>query len=108
MKGLEGQPQWLPVGRLSIFAAFTFLDIELQDDYCAGCESDGSAWAPAGTELPISADFKGNLVARYDFSLAGFDAHMQGALAHEGKRNWDLRVTANQVRGEYQQLPALM
>jgi outer membrane receptor protein involved in Fe transport len=100
VNGIESQIQWLPVDSLNISASVMFLDSELKDAYCAGCESDGGAWAPAGTQLPIAAEFKGNLVARYSFNLAGFDAHLQGAISHEGKRNSDLRVKDNLVKGE--------
>ena len=79
-----------------------FLDSELQSGYCVGCGGDNSenAWAPSGTKLPITADFKGNLVARYRFNLGSFDAHVQGSVSHEGKRNSDLRVSDNLVKGE--------
>jgi iron complex outermembrane receptor protein len=100
VNGVEGQLQWLPVDSLNISASFMFLDSELQSEYCGGCESDGSAWAPTGTKLPIAADFKGNLVARYSFNLGGFDAHVQGAVSHEGSRNSDLRVRHNEIKGE--------
>jgi outer membrane receptor protein involved in Fe transport len=100
VNGIESQIQWLPVDSFNISASVMFLDSELKDAYCAGCESDGGAWAPAGTQLPIAAEFKGNLVARYSFNLAGFDAHLQGAISHEGKRNSDLRVSDNLVKGE--------
>jgi outer membrane receptor protein involved in Fe transport len=100
VNGIESQIQWLPVDSLNISASVMFLDSELKDAYCAGCESDGGAWAPAGTQLPIAAEFKGNLVARYSFNLAGFDAHLQGSISHEGKRNSDLRVADNLVKGE--------
>jgi outer membrane receptor protein involved in Fe transport len=102
VNGIEGQIQWLPVDALNISASFMFLDSELQSAYCAGCGGDNpeDAWAPTGTKLPISADFKGNLVARYSFNMGGFDAHVQGAVSHEGKRNSDLRVSDNLVKGE--------
>ena len=102
VNGLEGQIQWLPVDALNISASFMFLDSELQSGYCVGCGGDNpeNAWAPTGTKLPITADFKGNLVARYQFNLGGFDAHVQGAVSHEGKRNSDLRVSDNLVKGE--------
>jgi len=99
VNGIEGQIQWLPTDGLEISAAFTRLDSELKDPYCDGCESDGGAWAPAGASLPLAADFKGNVVARYSFDWAGFDAHMQGSLAYEGERNSDLRLRDNAIKG---------
>jgi hypothetical protein len=42
--------------------------------------------------LPITAEFKGNLVGRYTFPLGGFDAYAQGSLAYEGSRTSDLDI----------------
>ncbi len=97
--GLEAQILWLPTDALRISAAAAFYDTELQDEYCPACNSDGTAWAPAGTSLPVTADFKGNIVARYHFELSGMDAHVQGALAHEGERTSDMEVAANNIIG---------
>lgn len=36
--------------------------------------------APTGTRLPLSAKLKGNLTARYQFTVNGFDAHLQGVM----------------------------
>lgn len=98
--GVEAQLDWLATDRLRISTALAYYDTELQDEYCPGCNEDGSPWAPPGTELPITADFKGNLVARYEFPLAGFDSHMQGALTYEGSRTSDLNVADAAVKGE--------
>ncbi len=54
----------------------------------------------SGTELPITADFKGNIVARYHFGLGSFDAHVQGAVSYEGERGSDLDQSANDIRGD--------
>lgn len=99
VNGIEGQVQWLPTDAFEVSAAFTYLDSELQSPYCDGCEADGGAWAPTGASLPLAADFKGNVVARYSFDLAGFNAHMQGSFAYEGSRNSDLRLRDNQIKG---------
>ena len=99
VNSIEGQLQWLPTDAFEVSAAFTYLDSELQSPYCDGCEADGGAWAPTGASLPLAADFKGNVVARYSFDLAGFNAHMQGSFAYEGSRNSDLRLRDNQIKG---------
>jgi outer membrane receptor protein involved in Fe transport len=98
--GIEAQIDMLPTDRLRLGAAFAFYDSELKDDYCPGCNDDGSPWAPAGTGLPITADFKGNLVARYMFPLGNFEAHAQGALAYEGERASSLNVLDGAQLGE--------
>lgn len=98
--GTELQMLWLATDGLRITAAAAFYDSELKDDYCPACNADGSPWAPAGTRLPITAKFKGNLVARYTFAVGDFDAHLQGAISHEGKRGSDLNQADNAIRGD--------
>jgi iron complex outermembrane recepter protein len=98
--GVEAQVDWVATDSLRVSAGVAFYDTELKDDYCPGCNSDGSSWAPAGTKLPITADFKGNLVARYTFPMGGFEAHLQGALAYEGDRTSDLNVEDAATKGE--------
>ena len=67
--GLESQILWLPTNALEISASFALIDSELDGDYCVGCNSDGSPWAPSGTQLPVTAKFKGNVLARYNFEI---------------------------------------
>ncbi len=98
--GTELQLLWLATDNLRLTAAAAYYDTELQDDYCPGCNSDGSPWAPAGTALPVTADFKGNVVARYEFTLGNFDSHLQGAISYEGERSSDLNTAINAVRGD--------
>jgi len=77
----------------------------LTDDYC-NFDNAGNCTevlAPKGTSLPTTADFKGNIVARYSFPIGRFDAHLQGALAHNGERLADLDQTVAPIIGE---LPA--
>jgi outer membrane receptor protein involved in Fe transport len=56
--------------------------------------------APEGTRLPVTARFKGNLVARYTFDLWGGEAFGQAAVIHEGSRRADLRVAQGEMLGE--------
>ena len=55
--------------------------------------------APAGSRLPITAEFKGNLRARYAFEIGGFDAFWQGSVVHEGDRRSDLRIAEGAILG---------
>ena len=100
VRGVEAQLDWLATDRLRIGTALAFYDTELQDEYCPGCNTDGSPWAPAGTELPITADFKGNLIARYEFPLGALESHLQGAMTYEGSRSSDLNVADAATKGE--------
>lgn len=100
IKGLESQILWQASDNLKLSTSFTFLDSELKNDYCGGCNSDGTAWAPAGTSLPVSADFKGNMIARYNFDWNGWDAHLQTAAVYEGSRGSSLNQRDNAIRGD--------
>ncbi len=103
--GLEANLVWLPTDRLRISAAVAFYDTRLMDDYCnfddvGNCEK---LLAKKGTALPTTADFKGNIVARYSFPIGNFDAHIQGAIAHNGERLADLDQNVAPIIGD---LPA--
>ncbi len=99
--GLEATLLWLATDNLRISSSLAFYDSELKDDYCNFSGTTCTeVLAPAGTKLPVTADFKGNVVARYFFTLGNFDAHLQGALAHEGERGSDLDQAANAIRGD--------
>ena len=100
--GLEGQILWVPTDNLTVSGAFTFIDSELLSDY-ANFDADGNVTAilaPKGTALPVTADFKGNIVARYTFEAGGYDSHIQGALSYEGERGSDMNVADNAIRGD--------
>jgi outer membrane receptor protein involved in Fe transport len=102
VNGLETQLQWLPVDELLISATAAFYDSELKDDY-SNFDAAGnvvSVNAPKGTALPITPKFKGNIVARYGFNLGGFDAHVQGSVAHAGKAASRLALDANAIIGD--------
>ena len=98
--GLESQILWLPTNALEISASFALIDSELDGDYCVGCNSDGSPWAPSGTQLPVTAKFKGNVLARYNFEIGGFESFVQGSLNYEGSRGSSLNVADNAIRGD--------
>ncbi|QSR18501.1 TonB-dependent receptor [Novosphingobium sp. KA1] len=69
---------------------------------CSLAGSDGAAndlLAPKGTHLPITAKFKGNAVARYEFPVGGWDGHVQFAANYIGKRRSDLRTLENSIKG---------
>lgn len=100
VKGLESQLLWVPTNNFEISASFAYINSELDGDYCPGCNGDGTPWAPSGTQLPVTAKFKGNVLVRYGFQLGGFDAYLQGTLSHEGSRASSLNVRDNAIRGD--------
>ena len=88
IKGTEMQVDWLATDNLRLSLAGAYYDSELTSDYAPL----GELKAPEGTPLPITAEFKGNVIARYMFPLGGFEAHVQGSLAYEGSRSSDLDI----------------
>ena len=96
--GTELQALWMPLDGLRISAAVAYYDSELQDPYCqnAAC----TVGAPAGSPLPLTPDFKGNLLARYEFPFAGFDANVQGSIAYESSRPSDISPSDNEILGD--------
>ena len=92
IKGTEMQMDWVASDNWRLSLAAAYYDSELTSDYIAICSGVPCVKAPAGTPLPITAEFKGNVIARYMFPLGGFDAHVQGSLAYEGSRMSDLDI----------------
>lgn len=104
IRGVEADLSWAVSDRLLLSGSVTFLDSKLSKDFCetvdAGgtplpkdqCIDDGAGgqtftnFAAKGTELPVAPKFKGNVIARYNFPLASFEANLQGAFAYESER----------------------
>ncbi len=100
--GTEMQLLWLATDKLMLSAAAAYYDSELKDDF-ANFDAAGNVTgisAPAGTSLPVTPDFKGNLVARYTFDLGQFEAHLQGAYAYTGSRSSSLDLADNAITGD--------
>lgn len=89
---------------LTFNAGFSYNDAQSTKDFCLianpqfDCtlpgpdDEENALLAPSGTRLPVSAKFKGNAFARYEFPVGGLEAHLQGGLVYEGKRTSDLRL----------------
>jgi outer membrane receptor protein involved in Fe transport len=98
IKGWENTLEWAPVAGLQLTAAATLLDPKLTQDFCVNTAAAtgqplplGTApgdcvlqnAAPAGTQLPSTPKFKGDLRARYTFALTNdLQAHVQAALEY--------------------------
>ncbi len=78
IKGVETSVDWLPESNLLLSANFTFLDPILTKTY-NGCLAGDQACnasppftpTPAGTNLPVTPKFKGNLIVRYSLRTVG-------------------------------------
>jgi outer membrane receptor protein involved in Fe transport len=62
--GAEVQLLWAATDNFRLSAAAAYYDAELTSDYV-----EGDDFAPKGTQLPLTPDLKGNLIARYEFPL---------------------------------------
>ena len=105
--GLEMDINWAASYNLSINAGVGFYDGALTKNYCA-LLPDGSVvydcvgddlLAASGTKLPVTAEFKSNLTARYVFDWKDFEPFIQGSMVHEGKRTNDLRIIEGEILG---------
>jgi outer membrane receptor protein involved in Fe transport len=96
--GTEMQLLWAVTDNFRLSAAAAYYDTELTSDYFEIQGGVPVVTAPAGTELPITPDFKGNLIARYDFPVGDFEAHLQGALTYESSRASELVPEENELK----------
>jgi iron complex outermembrane recepter protein len=77
IKGIETSVDWLPVNNLFLSVNFTFLDPVLTENYYGcipgtpECTPLPPVQTPAGTNLPVTPKFKGNVVARYSLRTIG-------------------------------------
>ncbi|MCJ8156407.1 TonB-dependent receptor [Sphingomonas sp. LaA6.9] len=91
----------------------SYNDAKITEDFCdfanqafdctlPGPDGDpNSVLAPAGTRLPITAKFKGNAQARYQFEVSdSLDAFLQGTAVYEGRRTSDLRLKERDIIGD--------
>ncbi|KFN45971.1 TonB-dependent receptor [Arenimonas metalli] len=107
ISGIEADISWAVNYNLRISGGVAFYDAELTENYCGFTDANGNPEtncatpeAPSGTRLPITADFKGNLTARYTFDVGDYEAHVQGQVRHEGKRSTDLRTAERGILGD--------
>lgn len=98
--GAEVQLLWAATDNLRLSAAAAYYDTELTSDYFEIQGGVPVVTAPKGTQLPITPDFKGTLIARYDFPVGTFEAHLQGALTYESSRPSELVPEENDIKGD--------
>jgi iron complex outermembrane receptor protein len=110
IRGIEGDLNYSENG-LTLGVSASYNDAVITRDFCStsnaafDCTTPGnSLLAPAGTQLPVTAKFKGNALARYEFPIGDMsEGHVQFAANHVGKRRNDLRDFENSFLGD---LPA--
>jgi len=107
IKGVEAELEWAVGNGLTLSASATYVNAKTTTNYCGYlatipgtatlstvCPGQVNEYnrfvvgppgpeAPSGTQLPVAPKFKGNLVARYTFGLADWEANVQGALVYQ-------------------------
>lgn len=89
VKGVESDIVWLAGTKLKLYASATYLaDAKLLTNFCGEVNgvlttSCATPEAPAGTPLPIAPRFKGNVTARYEFLMDGFNGFAQGTAVNQ-------------------------
>lgn len=104
--GLEMEVNFAATYNLQLSGGLAFYDAKLTANYCGFLDADGNPVtdcpdpeAPKGSRLPVTAEFKGNLTARYTFDWKGYEPFIQGSMVYEGARGSDLRTAINQIYG---------
>jgi iron complex outermembrane receptor protein len=102
IKGIDADLTWLASDNLVINAAFSLLDTELTR---INAELEGIA-PGVGAQLPYSAEFSGNIRARYFFELNdGYEGYVNGSVSYTGDRlagmTMDAFVTEDATRLVY-------
>ena len=107
IRGVEADVSYRS-GGFSLGMGASYNDATIRRDFCAIANADfdctttdNSLLAPSGSRLPVTAKFKGNAVARYEFPISGLDGHVQFAVNHIGKRRSDLRTLENDIVGDF-------
>jgi outer membrane receptor protein involved in Fe transport len=116
IKGIENEIEWAVTNNLTLSTNFTFLDPRLTENYCGksgvtSCNGQVTETpsfgppvvgplAPAGTNLPITPKFKGNIIARYSFDeVAGWKPFAQTSWVYQSRSTPTLKVYQAQIIG---------
>jgi outer membrane receptor protein involved in Fe transport len=99
IKGLDTDLTWAIDAHWQITGALSIVDAELSENYCGIVDASNkpvttcaNPLAPSGQSLPVTPPVKGNVTARYEWTMDnGLDAFLQGSLVYVGRRTSDLR-----------------
>jgi len=107
IKGVETDLEFAATEGLTLSGGFSVIDSKLTQEFCKGedpsmCGQPGyEEYAPAGTQLPTTPKFKGDVTARYSFAMpGGYTGNLQASEVYVGPRWADLRLVAREALGE--------
>ena len=107
IRGLETNVGWAATYNLTLSTGLAWYRAELTENYCGFTDDAGNPvtdcpdpQAPKGTQLPLTAEIKGNITARYSFDFHGMESYMQAAAFFEGRRTSDLRLVEREITGD--------
>jgi len=107
--GLETDLEFAATQNLTLTSGFSWLNARLTQTFCGDpsiCGAPGfdpstyEQYAPAGTRLPVTPRFKGNITARYTFPVGTYKGDIQGSVVYVGERTSDLRPLAANALGD--------
>jgi iron complex outermembrane receptor protein len=107
--GLETDLEFAATQSLTLTGGFSLLDAKLTQTFCGDpsvCDAPGfdpstyEQYAVAGTRLPVTPRFKGNVTARYSFPVGSYKGFAQGTAVYVGDRTSDLRTLAANALGD--------
>jgi iron complex outermembrane receptor protein len=103
--GLEGNFDWAATQNLLTTLNFEWDNAYLTSTLCSSgppCPSATSfLWAPHGTKLPVTPQFKGSLVARYGLPhIADWEPYAQGSWMYQASSQVQLRTDQAAVVGK--------
>lgn len=108
IKGVETEIVAVPVDGLTLTLSGAYNDAKLRTNYCRVADPSFTCADPPGnfiqaargTRLPITAKFKGNAQARYEWSLSeAIEASLQGTLVYQSNTFLDLRDVERAILG---------
>ena len=107
--GLETDLEFAATQSLTLTGGFSLLDAKLTQTFCGDptvCNKTGfdpttyEQYAVAGTRLPVTPKFKGNVTARYSFPIGSYKGDVQASAVYVGERTTDLRTLAANALGD--------
>ena len=111
IRGFEADLLLRPLPGLSWSTGVSYNNAKITKDFCLiankdfdctipGPEDDNELLAPSGTRLPLTARWKGNTRARYEWAIGAMRANVQANVTYEGRRSRDLRLAINDLYGD--------